>query len=197
MKNMRDYSDNTILSELKQSDRDSIKYLYEKYFPLARSIVLKNSGTQEDAEDVFQDGLVALFQKIQNEPLKLNCSLKTYFFSICRNIWLQRLDRKWRLLYQPDLVNESVGDYDPFPFEIDEENLEKERLYNHHLFSLPEDCKKILMMFLSKISLKEITGQMGFKDITYTKTRKYLCKNMLRKRIINDPNYKTFFGYEQ
>ena len=38
---------------------------------------------------------------------------------------------------------------------------------------------------------------MGFKEITYAKTRKYLCKNMLRKRILNDPEYKTFFDYEQ
>jgi RNA polymerase sigma factor (sigma-70 family) len=194
---MHDYSDNKILSELKQSHKDCINYLYEKYFPLARSFVLKNSGTHEDAEDVFQDGLIALFKKIQTEPLKLNCSLKTYFFSICRNIWMQRLDRKWRLLYQSDYVNESAGDYDPFAFEIDEENLEKERLYHNHLLSLPEDCKKILMMFLSKISLKSITEVMGFKDITYTKTRKYLCKNMLRKRILNDPEYKTFFDDEQ
>jgi RNA polymerase sigma factor (sigma-70 family) len=194
---MHNYSDDKILSELKKKRGHGINYLYEEFFSLARSIVLKNSGTYEDAEDLFHDGLFVLLEKVQKEPFSLKCSLKTYFFSICRNIWLQRLDRKWRLLYQPDLVNESVGDYDPFPFEIDEENLEKERLYNHHLFSLPEDCKKILMMFLSKISLKEITGQMGFKDITYTKTRKFLCKNMLRKRIINDPNYKTFFGYEQ
>jgi hypothetical protein len=109
---------------------------------------------------------------------------------------MQRLDRKWRLIYQPDLVNESAGDYDPFPFEINEENLEKARLYNHHLYSLPEDCKKILRMFFSKTSLKEITVSMGFKDITYTKTRKYLCKNMLRKRILNDPDYKNFFDNE-
>ncbi len=193
---MRDYSDDTILTELKKKDEGSIKYLYEEYFPLARSIVLKNSGTYEDAEDVFQDGLIVLFEKIQIGPLTLNCSLKTYFFSICRNIWMQRLDRKWRLLYQPDFVNESLGDYDPFPFEIDEENLAKTRLYNHHLHSLPEDCKKILMLFISKTSLKEITCLMGFKDVSYAKTRKYLCKNMLRKRILNDPEYKTFFDNE-
>jgi len=171
--------------------------MYKKYFPLTRSFVLKNSGTHEDAKDVFQEGLLALFNKIRNEPLKLNCSLKTYFYSICRNIWMQRLDQKWRLLYQSDYVNESAGDIDPFAFEIDEENLQKERLFNNHLLSLPEDCKKIISMFNSKMSLKEITEVMGFKDITYAKTRKYLCKNMLRKRILNDPEYKTFFNDEQ
>jgi RNA polymerase sigma factor (sigma-70 family) len=190
------FSDDAILKGLKEKRADSIRYLYREYFPLAKSIVEKNSGTYEDAEDVFQDGIIVLYQKILSGPLTLNCSLKTFFFSICRNIWMQRLDRKWRLLYQDDLVSESIEDYDAIPIEVNEETLEKTRLYQLHFLSLPADCQKILKMFLSKASLKEISECMGFKDVSYAKTRKYLCKNMLRKKILRDPRYKMFLHYE-
>jgi RNA polymerase sigma factor (sigma-70 family) len=190
------FSDESILSGLKEKRAESIRYLYREYFPLAKSIVEKNSGTYEDAEDVFQDGIIVLYQKILSGPLNLNCSLKTFFFSICRNIWMQRLDRKWRLLYQDDLVSESIEDYDAIPIEINEEKLEKTRLYQLHFLSLPADCQKILKMFLSSTSLKEISECMGFKDVSYAKTRKYLCKNMLRKKILKDPRYKMFLHYE-
>jgi RNA polymerase sigma factor (sigma-70 family) len=193
---MINFSDEAILQGLKEKKSDSIRFLYREYFPLAKSIVEKNSGSYEDAEDVFQDGIIVLYQKILSEPLILNCSLKTFFFSICRNIWMQRLDRKWRLLYQDDLVSESVEDYDAIPIEINEEKLEKTRLYQVHFLSLPSDCQKILRMFLSKVSLKEISEFMGFKDVHYAKTRKYLCKNMLRKKILKDPRYKMFLHYE-
>ena len=193
---MIDFSDDAILRGLKEKKSDSIRFLYREYFPLAKSIVEKNSGSHEDAEDVFQDGIIVLYQKILSGPLTLNCSLKTFFFSICRNIWMQRLDRKWRLLYSDDLVSETVGDYDAIPIEINEEKLERTRLYQIHFLSLPADCQKILKMFLSKSSLKEIAECMGFKDVTYAKTRKYLCKNMLRKKILKDPRYKMFLHYE-
>ena len=58
---------------------------------------------------------------------------------------MQRLDRKWRLLYQSDLVNESGEDYDPLPFEIDEENIEKDETISRFIFF---HCLKIVRKFL-------------------------------------------------
>ena len=110
---------------------------------------------------------------------------------------MQRLDRKWRLLYQDELVQEPSEEYDPLAFSVNEEKLEKTRLYQHHFISLPEDCQKIIKMFLDQIPFKEIAVKMGFKNEAYAKTRKYLCKNMLRKIILKDPRYKSFFHYEE
>jgi len=96
-----------------------------------------------------------------------------------QNIWMQRLDRKWRLLYQDELVSESIEDYDAIPIEINEEKLEKTRLYQLHFLSLPADCQKILKMFLSKVSLKEFQNVWGSKTLIMQKPGstyvKYLC----------------------
>ena len=58
MRSMINFSDEAILKGLKEKHADSIHFLYREYFPLAKSIVEKNSGSYEDAEDVFQDGEV-------------------------------------------------------------------------------------------------------------------------------------------
>jgi hypothetical protein len=50
------------------------------------------------------------------------------------------------------------------------------------------------MLFMKKVSLREIAAEMGFKTEKYAKTRKYLCKEELKKRIINDPNCQKFLS---
>ena len=47
---------------------------------------------------------------------------------------------------------------------------------------------------MKKMSLKEIAEEMGFKTEKYAKTRKYLCKEELKKRIINDPKCQKFLS---
>jgi RNA polymerase sigma factor (sigma-70 family) len=191
------FSDEALLKGLRNKRTDCIRQLYREYFPVARSIVERNSGNCEDAEDVFQDGLVILYEKIISDPLSLKCSLRTFFYSICKHLWMQRLDRKWRLLYQDEMVQEPSEDYDPMSFSVDEEQVEKTRLYQTHFINLPADCQKIIRMFLQQIPFKDIAVKMGFRNEAYAKTRKYLCKNMLRKRILKDPKYQMYFHYEE
>ncbi len=190
---MEFYSDEEILKGLSSKDPVCIRHLYREYFPVTKSIVERNSGNYEDAEDVFQDGLIVLYQKVRDGKMLLNCSLKTYFYSICWKLWMQRLDRKWRLLYQDRFVHEPVEDYEAKEGDPDEYKLERTRLYHLHFLSLPEDCQKVLKLFICKTSLKNIAMIMGFRDESYAKTRKYLCKNMLRKRILKDPRCKFLF----
>ena len=190
------FSDEALLRGLKNRRTDCIRQLYRDYFPLAKSIVERNSGNIQDAEDVFQDGMVILYEKILSDSVSLKCSLKTYFYAICKNIWMQRLDRKWRLLYQDDFVSEPSEEYDPFSFTVHEEKLEKKRLYQEHILDLPEDCQTIIRMYLAQVPFREIAEKMNFKNEAYAKTRKYLCKNILRKKILTDPRYKMFIHYE-
>jgi RNA polymerase sigma factor (sigma-70 family) len=190
------FSDNAVLQGLKEKRTDCIRFMYKEFFPLVNALVKKNSGNYQDAEDVFQDGLVVLFSKSREGKISLTCSLKTYFYGICRNIWMQRLDRKWRLLYLDNMANETEESYDSGFSDIDEIRLEKTRLYQLHFLNLPSDCQKILRLFLKKIPFREIAGTLGFRDDQAVKTRKYLCKNLLRKRILRDPKCKNLVRYE-
>jgi RNA polymerase sigma factor (sigma-70 family) len=192
---MRSIPDIKMMNGLREQRNNCIRQMYREYLPVAKSIVEKNSGTNEDAEDVFQDSLVILYTKVSNGPITLNCSLKTYFYSICQNIWRQRLDRKWRIQLEESMAEEPDEMYEIFSAEIKEEEMEKSRLLRYHFLTLPAKCQKVLELFLHDTPLKEIASRLGYKNEEYAKARKYMCKNMLRKRIMDDPRCKPFLNH--
>jgi RNA polymerase sigma factor (sigma-70 family) len=185
------YTDEAIIDGLKKRDSLIIRYIYKEYYPTIKFLITTNSGTETDAEDVFQDALVVLFRKISRENLVLTSSFKTFLYSICRNLWLQRLDR--RVFRNEFLEMEDLGELQEVTnSEQPEEEQEKYQLFQQHFFRLSEDCQKVLKLFMSKTSLKEIAEIMGFKTEKYAKTRKFMCKEKLKTAIINDPNFKKY-----
>jgi len=187
------YSDEAIIEGLRLRSDYIIKYMYQEMFPMIRYLVVKNSGNDEDAEDVFQDGLIVVFKKIRDHDLDLTCSFRTYIYSVCRNIWLQKLNKRKQYAREFSDV-ESFVDLPDKVDQFQEEEMEKYRLYQQHFLTLGEDCQKVLLLFMKKQSLKEIAVEMGYKTEKYAKTRKYLCKEELKKRIINDPKCHKFLS---
>jgi hypothetical protein len=83
---------------------------------------------------------------------------------------------------------------EPSVEEIQNIENEKHKLYQLHFLNLSEDCQKVLQLFLKKISLREIANIMGYKTEKYAKTRKFNCKEELKTRILNDPNYLKLYA---
>jgi RNA polymerase sigma factor (sigma-70 family) len=193
---MIQYTDEALLAGLLKRDSGIIRFIYKEYYPTIKFLITTNSGTDSDAEDVFQDALYIVFKKLVQGNLVLTSSFKTFFYSICRNLWLQRLDR--RVFSSEFLELENIGEAQDSIFtEQSDPDDEKYRLYQEHFLSLSEDCQKILRLFMKKVSLKDIADIMGFKTEKYAKTRKFMCKEKLKNSILNDPNCKKFFlNYE-
>ena len=192
------YSDEDVLDGLRQKKSSYISYMYEEFIPLLRHLVFINSGNEQDMQDLFQDALIILYQRILNQPFNLECSLKTYFMSVSKNLWLQRLERKSRLLYQADLeVHEAKGAYTIEDLALSEENLELQRLFYKNLLSLPTECQRLIKLYCLNIPYREIARLLNYKDEIYVRTRKYSCKNLLRKKIMMDPECQQFLSYER
>lgn len=195
---MKHYTDEELLEGLRLRNRSCIEYLYREFYPVIRHYLKQNSGNQQDVEDLFQDTMVVLFKRCMMEAFVLECSLKTYFVSVAKNLWLQRLERKYRLLYHADYeVNDLQGKYAPDEHELRDDMLEQQRLFYKNLMLLPPECRRLLQLYCLKIPYKEIARLMKYKDEVYVKTRKYSCKNLLRKRIMKDPECHQFINYER
>jgi len=69
------FTDQDLLNGLKNRDADVITAIYHQNIDLIISFVTRNSGSQEDAEDLFQDAIMILYEKIGNERIELTCSL--------------------------------------------------------------------------------------------------------------------------
>jgi RNA polymerase sigma factor (sigma-70 family) len=193
------FSDSALLNGLKNKDESVLRAFYRTFFPMTLALVERNCGTAEDAEDVFRDAMILLYERIRREPLRLSCTLRTYFYSICRHIWLKRLMRKQRLVLREEMtVQEDTTLYHEQNEKEDRETwLEMQRLVDEHFRRIPADCQRLLLLFFRRVPLREIAAELGYKGEEYAKSRKYMCKNMLRKRILADPACKLLFGYER
>ncbi len=69
---------NTLAIEDFQKDNNvAFGILYRKYFGYTRKFVLSNKGNSEDAEDVFQDALIILYEKFMMTISKPTLVLRT------------------------------------------------------------------------------------------------------------------------
>ena len=190
------YSDEAILEGLRLRSDYIINFAYKEFFPLVRFLVAENGGSGEDAEDIFQDGIIILYNKIILNQLILTSSFKTYMYSVCRNLWLQKLNKRKAIYDKLTDVEEFIDLPADMLQQASIEETELHRIIQIHFLSLPNDCQKVLKLFIKNIPLQEIAGIMGFKTENYAKTRKYLCKQDLKKRIADDPRSQKLLKYE-
>ncbi len=189
MKNSHNFSDKDLIRGIISCDDKMIRSLYELCFPSVRYLVTRNNGTEEDARDVFQNTILVLFQKIRDKRFGLNCSLKTYIYSVARFLWLKELKKQKK--YSDHLMNEAdfidvTGD----TTEIYERN-ERLYLYRKVFEKLSDNCKKTLTLYSEGRSIREITRIMGNNSEQHTKNRCYRCKLTLINMI------KATYGYQE
>lgn len=170
-----------------KGDTDTLTNLYRECFPSIKQFIIKNSGDIEDAEDVFQEALVILYRKIKEDSLVLKCALSTYIYSICRNMWLDRLRRKSRTIGVIDGEQEIVDLGDDIITTIHKND--QYALYQKHFQSIGKGCQKLLTLFFEGKKMQFITQAMGFGSEGYTRKRKFKCKEKLINSIQNDPTY--------
>jgi RNA polymerase sigma factor (sigma-70 family) len=183
------YTVEAILEGLKTSNSNVLEYVYKKYFPIVRFFVIKNSGTDDDAKDVFQEAIILIYKKLIDGSLDLTCTFKTYLYSVGRLLWLRQLEKK-KVRKEVVTDNQVFIRVDDNDFEGLVTEQEQYRIYQKHFQLLHKDCQEILRLFLQKVPLKEIAQMMSIKSDKYLKKRKYACKEALIKRIQNDPEYK-------
>lgn len=184
------YENELILENIRKQDRDTLDYVYKKFYPTIRNFVCVNSGNEEDAEDIFQDSIIVLYKKIRDNELELQCSFKTFLFSVSKNLWLKELDKRKIARDKVELV-EDFASIEPQE-EVKVDGDDRYNLYQKHFAGLSDKCQELLKLYYSKMPLKEIAEQLGFSSEKYAKKRKYQCKENLIKRIKSDPNYQNY-----
>ncbi|WP_299435076.1 sigma-70 family RNA polymerase sigma factor [uncultured Aquimarina sp.] len=184
---MSDLEDRKILEGIAAGDTAVIKTFYENNFNYIRSYILQNSGEEEDAEDVFQDALIVIYQKLKSDTLDINVSVLTYFYAICKNKWRTRLRKKRKLIIDNEVVviNEEVEA--SIAEEI--ENNEREDVYRRYFLTLSGTCREVLNLVFAGKNMKEIAGITGYSE-GYTRKKKFECKKTLLEKIEKDPMYQ-------
>lgn len=177
-------TDNDIILGILNNSTTVLNYLYKEYYPMALKLVLNNNGTEEEAKDVYQESIIILHTKIKNGDFELSSKLKTFIYSVCRRLWLKKLNHRGR-------QTENIKDYEDFiPVENDlEQHEEKDKQFNKMhdaLENLGEPCKTIIEDFyIRNMSMQDICEKFGYTNADNAKTQKYKCLQRLKKMFFN------------
>ena len=173
-------NEQALLKGLAQNDSKAVETLYKSHFTMIQHFVENNNGSFDDARDVFQEAMIALYEKVQLDSFVLTCQIKTYLFSICKHLWLKRLQQIGKYSSPLSAHEESIS------IEMDMGQIEKKdaafAIMDRALNSLGEPCKSLLEgYYLNKKGMQELASQFGYTNADNAKNQKYKCLMRLKK----------------
>jgi RNA polymerase sigma factor (sigma-70 family) len=169
-----------ILRGLAAGDAASIESIYRDNYNVIQAFILANNGSADDARDIFQESMVVLYEKSLDPSFSLNCQIRTYVYSVCRRLWLKRLQQLKRFRPQADGLEEIVPVEEAL--EEHEQRNQDFNLMEQAVSRMGEPCRSLLnAYYVQRKSMQEIAADFGYTNAENAKTQKYKCLVRLRK----------------
>lgn len=168
-----------LITAFKNNDQKVMQMVYQSTFPKFRNHVLKNSGNEAQAKDVFQDAFISLWRNIKEGKLESKSNVQAYLFTIAKNKWIDYLRSS---NFKKTVSTESflqltvvADDHDTF----DSKDVQI-KVVRNAFTQLKEGCKSILQLFyFERRSMDEISKMMNLAPAS-ARNQKYRCMEKLR-----------------
>jgi len=153
---------------------------------MIRLMVYQLGGSLEDAKDIFQDGLIIMLEKIDNEDFVLTCKFKTFLYCVCENLWKAVLEKRKAAA---NYFSRREIDNNEKDFTEIQDNALYENIFYEVFETLDPASQKLLKLYWDEMSAKEIADTLG---LTYGYVRKKKCEVQaeLVNKVKNHPDYK-------
>jgi RNA polymerase sigma factor (sigma-70 family) len=183
------YAEVDLLSAIRKGDQlnSAIYFIYQQYSQTISSFIIANSGTAQDAEDVFQETVVIFIDLVKNNKYRGEAGIKTFLVSIARNIWLNELKKKQRSGIREQIFenNREHSEMDVSQYIADREIKQQ---FKTMIEKLGEHCKKILTLFYyENKSMKEILQHLPYENEQVVRNKKYKCLQHLTGLLRQNP----------
>lgn len=175
------FTDDQFIDGLRSGNSEVLSALYKKYYNIVLKFIVNNSGTEEAAQDIYQETVIVLYENAQKPEFELNCQLQTYMYSVAKRLWLKQLKKNGKtFLFKEDDENEVV-DVSTDLNEHTAKELEIEKM-NESLAELGEPCATLIKDFyVQKMNMDEIADKFGYTNADNAKNQKYKCLQRLKK----------------
>jgi len=182
-------NDQYLIAAIKTRDRNAFKYLYQNYTGPIKHFVKINGGQDVDTEEIEQNVIVLLYEKIAsgNFVLHEGTKLSTYMFAVGKNMWYKKSGRTLTLMGEESIA-ETGEDYD---FDGIFESAEgKEQIIIAALQNTDQDCREILTLYYyDNKSMREIAEKIESITEENLRKRKYKCIQKLKKVLTDKIKY--------
>lgn len=197
----KSYTDIQIVKAYQNGDKKIQQFWYDK----CRSQFGKGTSnygglTDYDRDDLFQDSFIILWEKMESHQVyildgavhvtskkgeSIIPDMLGYFMRIVKNKYLEMFHSGKYVIPINEVVTSSNDDFFEELYWDEDPDVEKDRIVNQCLLSLPKSCLEILTMFYyEKKSLEQILEERP-ENNSYDglKSRKSKCMTNLKKRI--------------
>jgi len=167
---MATHSDQRYLEGLLSNDNQLIEEIYRLFSPGISSWIIQNSGSGDDAADIFQESLIDIYNQAKYKGLQLTCPFQAFLLLVCKRKWLNEV--KKRGLRPVTKSADDLSDHGEDVFAAAERvgmEEEKARLFFQQFQRLGEKCREILRMSLTGEKQEKIAEALG---VTYGYLRK-------------------------
>lgn len=193
--NNLELNDQEIILKIKE-DADALGIVYKKCKSSALQFLRKinyQSNDRIDIEDIFQDAIIVLYEKIRSSDFVLTSSLQTYLNSVCRFQLLKKIEKNNVVEFNDNDENDDENDdsmrFNPLitdsleefedateqQYNAIEKALEKMRVAGGHCYEL------LTLFWYHKKSMNELSEIFGYTNAVNTRNQKAKCQKRLEK----------------
>lgn len=177
------FTDAEIVDNLsKNRDVDpSLKFLYRSHYEFLGRYVVNNNGDWDDAQDIFQEVMVAFVNLVKAGKFRGESSVKTFLYSLNKNIWLNELKKRGRTQVR-EMKYEKASEKTERGINATLEAREANAGLMKVMDELGETCKKILLLYYyENQSMKEILTSLNYENEQVVRNKKYKCLKRLEE----------------
>tara|TARA_B110000046_G_C13012649_1_gene407366 strand:+ start:1391 stop:1918 length:528 start_codon:yes stop_codon:yes gene_type:complete len=161
-----------IVDQIRARDRKTLTSVYKDAYPMVEKYILNNSGSKNEAQDIFQDALYVLIKKTADKNFILTAKVSTFLFGVGKNLWLKQLSA--HKIDAKELATEN--EYHDQVVVEDPGKLVKVKHMNACIAALGEPCNTIITKFYFLITpMKRIAEMLHYTNANNAKNQKYKC----------------------
>ena len=149
-----------------------ITQIYKDYRDMIVGHVVKNSGSEEDGEDIMHESIITFIKNLDKKDFQLTSTPENFLFGIARNLWLKVLAHKRRHIMYGDNISSIDVPVDP-NYDMEETR----ELVQKCLNQLNDKERQLLdCVYFQGLTMKEVAKVVGYTTDDSAKMSKYRAK---------------------
>lgn len=178
-------TDSVIFNKLKNGEAEAFDWVYNNCYHKATAFIRKHNGSEQDAEDFFQEALFVLVEKLRDPHFELHASCASYLYVVVRNLWVYHQRKAGRVIpVEADQLQQLAEQGEADFVQVLEEARHSEQQHQQVAAAfrqLGEDCQQLLLLrFYENKDDAEIASIMKYQK-DFVKVKRFRCLNKLRE----------------
>ena len=175
-----------LINAIKSNNSIALKEFYISNYKKIELLILKNSGTVDDAKDIYQEAFICVWNHLRNNEFTptSNSALNGYLFTIAKNKWMDTLRSAKHKKTRPLTPERSLFIKNEEDYSTDEIKSKKLQITMQAFKNLGQPCKQLLTTFyFDKKSLRDIAANLSLDEAS-VRNKKYRCMEKLRTIVL-------------